>query len=209
MMQCPNCGAMMPAESLFCTACGKRLNADAPAPPEQPVAPPPPEKATGKPEPGKPVSPPHQDQEARETPPSASERHATHAGHTPPEPERTFSGWSPQPGAPGQMPYRNYAPPMRQPAFEDNRNAAQLAPVGIGAWIGVFVLLAIPLVNVVMTIIWACCAMRRSLRNFARALIVCWLVLLILAVVAGVLLARAHVSLPELLMFWISSVLPQ
>lgn len=93
--------------------------------------------------------------------------------------------------------------------FEDNRNAAQLAPVGIGAWIGVFVLLAIPLVNVIMTIIWACCAMRRSLRNFARALIVCWLVLLILAVVAGVLLARAHVSLPELLMFWISSVLPQ
>lgn len=209
MMQCPNCGAMMPAESLFCTACGKRLNAGAPTPPEQPVAPPPPEKATGKPEPGKPVSPPHQDQEARETPPSASERHATHAGHTPPGPERAFSGWSAQPGAPGQTPYRNYAPPVRQPAFEDNRNAAQLAPVGIGAWIGVFVLLAIPLVNVIMTIIWACCATRRSLRNFARALIVCWLALLILAVVAGVLLARAHVSLPELLMFWISSVLPQ
>ena len=43
------------------------------------------------------------------------------------------------------------------------------APVSIGTWIGVLVVLAIPVANLVCAIVWACCARRRSLKNFARA----------------------------------------
>jgi len=61
--------------------------------------------------------------------------------------------------------------------------------VGIGAWIGIFLLLNIPLVNIIMCIVWACSAKRQSLKNFARATIICVLIVLILAVVTGILFA--------------------
>jgi len=67
--------------------------------------------------------------------------------------------------------------------------------VGIGAWIGVFVLLTIPVVNVIMCLIWAFGAQKRSLKNFARATIICTLIVLILAVVTGILLAISGESI--------------
>jgi|GEM_PF-4326957 len=72
------------------------------------------------------------------------------------------------------------------------------------AALGVLVLLAIPLVNVILIIVWASCAERRSLRNFARALVICLLVLLIFMVITGILLAREGLSLADVFLRWLA-----
>ena len=79
-----------------------------------------------------------------------------------------------------------------------------LAPVSVGTWLGVLVLLAIPLVNVILIIVWASCAERRSLRNFARALVICLLVLLIFMVITGILLAREGLSFADVFLRWLA-----
>ena len=67
--------------------------------------------------------------------------------------------------------------------------------MSVGAWVGVLVVLAIPVANLVCAIVWACCARRPSLKNFARAVILCWLIVLILAVLTGLVLGFAGASL--------------
>ena len=102
---------------------------------------------------------------------------------------------APQAGA--QQPFSAQQPPADAPSAPPVYAAPQApdAPVSIGTWIGVLVVLAIPVANLVCAIVWACCARRRSLKNFARAVILCWLIVLILAVLTGIVLGLAGVSL--------------
>ena len=61
-------------------------------------------------------------------------------------------------------------------------------PVGIGGWIGVFLLMCLPVVNLILLIVWACGgATKQSLVNFARA----FLILALIGLVIGVILAVA------------------
>ena len=109
--------------------------------------------------------------------------------------QQPFSAEQPPADAPSAAP--GYAPPPPPPPQPPVYAAPQApdAPVSIGTWIGVLVVLAIPVANLVCAIVWACCARRRSLKNFARAVILCWLIVLILAVLTGIVLGLAGVSL--------------
>ncbi len=121
--------------------------------------------------------------------PGAAQAGAPRAGEVSPYCDRLLRAERPGPSAPS--PYRAPADPS-------------LAPVSVGTWLGVLVLLAIPLVNVILIIVWASCAERRSLRNFARALVICLLVLLIFMVITGILLAREGLSLADVFLRWLA-----
>lgn len=115
----------------------------------------------------------------------------------PAAPEQAPQAGAQQPPADAPSAAPGYAPPPPQPPQPPVYAAPQApdAPVSIGTWIGVLVVLAIPVANLVCAIVWACCARNPSLKNFARAVIICWLVVLILAVLTGILLGLADVSL--------------
>lgn len=121
--------------------------------------------------------------------PGAAQAGAPRAGEVSPYCDRLLRAERPGPSAP---------PSYRAPADPS------LAPVSVGTWLGVLVLLAIPLVNVILIIVWASCAERRSLRNFARALVICLLVLLIFMVITGILLAREGLSLADVFLRWLA-----
>lgn len=121
--------------------------------------------------------------------PGAAPAGAPRAGEVSPYCDRLLRAERPGPSAPS--PYRAPADPS-------------LAPVSVGTWLGVLVLLAIPLVNVILIIVWASCAERRSLRNFARALVICLLVLLIFMVITGILLAREGLSFADVFLRWLA-----
>ncbi|QUW20822.1 hypothetical protein JSQ81_13465 [Sporosarcina sp. Marseille-Q4063] len=74
----------------------------------------------------------------------------------------------------------------------NTRGSKQIAPqMSIGSWIITFILLAIPLVNLIMLFIWAFDAMSER-RNFARAyliilgiVLVLWILFVILMLILG------------------------
>lgn len=60
--------------------------------------------------------------------------------------------------------------------------------VSIGFWILTFFVMAIPLLNIIMTFVWAFSGDNESLRNYFKAMIIVWLFvvgLMILAVSLG------------------------
>ncbi len=95
------------------------------------------------------------------------------------------------------------APPYTQPVQQRpvfiQKDDARLAPVGIWMWLGVFLIACIPLVNVIMMIIWACCAQRQSLKNYARAMVICYLVALVLLVLVGIVFAYTGIRWNDML----------
>lgn len=128
--------------------------------------------------------------------PGAAQAGAPRAGEVSPYCDRLLRAERPEPSVP--PPYHVPAPQPPAPADPS------LAPVSVGTWLGVLVLLAIPLVNVILIIVWASCAERRSLRNFARALVICLLVLLIFMVITGILLAREGLSFADVFLRWLA-----
>ena len=59
--------------------------------------------------------------------------------------------------------------------------------VSIGAWIGVFVLSIIPLVNIIMLLVWAFGGTTKpSLKNYARAQLIVVLIVIVLFIIVGV-----------------------
>lgn len=76
----------------------------------------------------------------------------------------------------------------------------QEKPFGIWRWIGVILLLQIPIVQVVMTIVWACSAKRQTLKNFARAIIICFLVGIILSVSAAIVMRAININFIQMIL---------
>lgn len=65
-------------------------------------------------------------------------------------------------------------------------NGSENRPVSVGNWIITFILLAIPLVNLVMLIIWAAGGTTHpSKRTFAQAYFVLLLIIICLAILAA------------------------
>ena len=62
-------------------------------------------------------------------------------------------------------------------------------PVSIGSWIGVWLLLCIPIVGFIMLIIWACGGTKKqSLKNWARAQFIILLILILIGIIVGVIM---------------------
>jgi hypothetical protein len=103
---------------------------------------------------------------------------------------------TPQQGyAPPQPPpvQPQYAPPVMvqqpQPAYYAPQPMAAdplTAPMSLGAYIGFFLLLCIPLANIVLLFVWAFgSAVNRNKKNLARALLIFLLIFVVLAIIFG------------------------
>ena len=57
-------------------------------------------------------------------------------------------------------------------------------PVSIGGWVGTILLSCVPAVNIILWVIWAFAAKRRSLRNYAIACLILTGALLLIALLA-------------------------
>jgi len=75
-----------------------------------------------------------------------------------------------------------------QQVNEQRVSSKQIAPqMSIGSWIITFILLAIPLVNIIMLFVWAFDATSER-RNFARAYLIIFGIVLVLAILVFVLI---------------------
>jgi len=56
--------------------------------------------------------------------------------------------------------------------------------VSIGFWILTFFVMAIPLLNIIMTFVWAFSGDNESLKNYFKAMLIVWLLVVGLAILA-------------------------
>lgn len=159
-MYCPTCGKQVPDDSKFCEGCGANLiaPADAAVPAE-----PQPETV---PEPTQPV--------VEAAPPKPA--------YTPPPAAPVYA--APPPYAVPQPPV--YAPvPPAQYMHPAGAQADDLTkPVGIGGFIGMIVLLFIPLVNFIMLLVWSfSSSVNVNKKNLARAILLLYIIFYVVMIV--------------------------
>ena len=88
-------------------------------------------------------------------------------------------GWQAPPQA---QPYPQYAPPVQEPEKEKGA-------VSVGKFIGIFLLMCIPLVGLIFMIVWACGGTKnRTIVNFARAYLILCAIALVIAIVLSIVL---------------------
>lgn len=75
-------------------------------------------------------------------------------------------------------------------------NESENRPVSIGNWILTFILLAIPLVNLIMLIVWAASGSTHpSKKTFAVAYLILIGIIIVLSILAGVVLAVLGIAI--------------
>ncbi len=76
-----------------------------------------------------------------------------------------------------------------------------LAPMKIKNWIPVFILSAVPVVNLIMLLVWSFSSRtNKSKQSFARLCLICTLILVVLAVIAAILMQSVfHMNFSNLL----------
>lgn len=69
-------------------------------------------------------------------------------------------------------------------------------PVSIGGWIGVMLLSCLPLINLIMLFVWAfSSSTKKSLKNYARAALIMFLIVAVITVIASVVLIACGVNI--------------
>lgn len=126
---------------------------------------------------------------AAATPPAQPAQPAQPAYNPPPQQQATYA-------APAQPAY-NAAPPAayyQQPAY----GAADLnKPLSVGGYILTFLVMAIPLVGIIMTFVWAFGSNANiNRRNYCRALLIIALIMIVLTIVLSIVFASV---LPDIL----------
>lgn len=107
------------------------------------------------------------------------QQQAPNAGNRPPQ----YSNPQPQ-----QAPVNVYMPSQQQMDPTD-------LPVSVGGWIGVFLLSCLPIVSIIMLFIWAfSSSTKKSLKNYARAVLIMALIAIVLVIIISIILAAAGVS---------------
>jgi uncharacterized membrane protein YvbJ len=80
------------------------------------------------------------------------------------------------------------APPIQQPAMQSAAApmAASSAPMSVGQFIGMFLLLCIPIVNIILLFIWAFgSSTNLNKKNYARATLILMAISVVLWILAG------------------------
>ncbi len=181
MINCPFCGVELPDDTKFCTACGTKIEAVAPQTPAEPV-----EEAV---EVAAEVEAPVEAVASEPVSEPAAEPSAPTANETYIEPTPTPAP-IPAP-VPFVAPVQPTPQPTAQPTTQPTAQTAKAdAPsMKIGSWLLTFLLLIIPVVDIVMIILWACGKSKYKCKvAFARAF-------LIVSLALGILLAAGIIVL--------------
>lgn len=177
MINCPFCGVELPDDTKFCTACGTKIEAVAPQTPAEPVE----EAVEVATEVEAPVEAVASEPISEPAPePSAPTANETYIEPTP----------APAP-IPAPVPFVAPVQPTPQPTAQPTAQTAKAdAPsMKIGSWLLTFLLLIIPVVDIVMLILWACGKSKYKCKvAFARAF-------LIVSLALGILLAAGIIVL--------------
>lgn len=97
--------------------------------------------------------------------------------------------------SPGQHPYQYQAPGQ----YPQQTYAPQRQEDSVGSWIGISLLMMLPLVNIILLIVMACGGMgSRAKHNWARAQLIMFLIFLVVGgIILGILVA-AGVDISEI-----------
>ncbi len=158
---CTNCGKEIPDNIAFCTECGAKAPE---APPQAPVSE----------QPAK-----VEEQKAPETvqPVTAAPPPQT----PPPPPQNTYQ--APPQQQPYGQPYQSVAQPRE--LTDSDVKGTKYEPISAWGFIGIMLLMCIPIVGLILTIVWACGGCRKiSKRSFARATII----MAVIGIIIGVIL---------------------
>ena len=100
----------------------------------------------------------------------------------------------------------NPAPAYTAPAYspydpeitKETVKGTKYEPISPLGWVGIFLLVGIPLVGPLLVIIWACCGCRKqNKRTYARGILITWLIGLIIAALLGLALKGKITSLAK------------
>jgi hypothetical protein len=177
-MFCENCGSQMPDGSKFCMSCGAKAAGDEPAN----------EKSA-------------QEAAAADMPPvdyaspEVQESSSSQAG-TPVIDDQPAQ----QPAAAQKPAYVQPAPPQVTPMPAQPMQPAgtvpkpeKTTPLGVFKFIGLMIVPCIPLLGFIMVLVWSFgSSFNRNTKNFARALLVLWIIGIILTII-GVVFLRATI----------------
>ena len=173
MINCPFCGVELPDDTKFCTACGTKIEAVAPQTPAEPV-----EEAV---EVSAEVEAPVEAVASEPVSEPAPEPSAPTANETYIEPTPASAP------LPAPVPFVAPVQPTPQPTAQTAK--ADAPSMKIGSWLLTFLLLIIPVVDIVMLILWACGKSKYKCKvAFARAF-------LIVSLALGILLAAGIIVL--------------
>lgn len=173
MKKCPNCNLYYDDSANVCSACnGALVDANA-APQAQPA------------------------QQYEAQPAQQYEAQPAPQYEAPSEPAQYYA---PQPTQPTQPAYDySQQQPQQQQQYYQPQNVAPSydntsKPVTVGKWVGLLILSAIPVVNIICWIVWLCSSTtNKSIKNFLVAEIVVYAICIGVGVLVSVLLASLGV----------------
>lgn len=83
-------------------------------------------------------------------------------------------------------------PPVNVYNVQQPSQDPTLIPVSVGGWIGVYLLSMLPIINLIMMFVWAFSSgTKKSLQNYARAMLIMALIAVVLVIILVVILAAA------------------
>lgn len=184
-MFCENCGSSLPENSKFCATCGVKVDAP-PAPQRGPVFTPPP--------PPPPPPPAYEQAGGTVSPPPSDPGPAV---QTEPPPAAV-----PAPAAPPVQAQQHPSPPRSygpQPQSAPLPRAQPTgAPLSVGQYIGMFLLLAVPLLNIILLFVWSFgSSAGPNKRNFARAALILFAISVVITAISGGAIFRALEAILE------------
>ena len=105
-----------------------------------------------------------------------------------------------QPQQPPQQPQPQYQPPVyQQPVYQQPVYDPTKEVMSVGSYILMFILLSIPVVNVICWIVWLVSPdTNKNKKNYVIANIIISLIFVAIGIIAGVLMTIAGVSLAEI-----------
>ncbi|MGI6616225.1 MAG: zinc ribbon domain-containing protein [Dethiobacteria bacterium] len=172
-MFCEKCGSKLPENAKFCGSCGAKTVPVEPAvatPVHDQPAPPPP--------------PPAQSAAQSYTPPAQP---ATQ-GYTPPA-QAAAQSYTP----PAQPATQGYTPPVQAAA---HFGQVESEPLSVGNYIVMFLLMSIPLLNIILLFVWGFgSSVNRNRKNFARATLIMFAIMLLFWILAGGMIMGALKSI--------------
>lgn len=178
MKKCPNCNLYYDDSADVCSACNGAL-VDANAAPQAQPAP------------------------QYEAPSEPAQYYAPQPTQPAPEPQPqaqpAYDYSQQQPQAQPQYQQQYYQPQQQQQYYQPQNVAPSYdntsKPVTVGKWVGLLILSAIPVVNIICWIVWLCSSTtNKSIKNFLVAEIIVYAISIGVVILVSVLLAALGIS---------------